>query len=342
MKILFQEKNTTSFIRHLNRRINSTNDQTKAEVPKKFDALLDKATHIQEALNEHYYPSEIEHVVEKLQFSIIVMGSPRVGKSQLINALCNGKNRAETSLSLDSCTKDITPYVLEGTPQQNPNVKPFKIIFYDTPGIESWGNQAGEKNMIEFIKKTDPICVIYCASPGSFAKLDQLHSVLELCKEKEIFCALVCTNMWSGNQRETVINEFQKELAFFGDKIEKCSKQSNSQTQHKVTFFGKGALCTMVNSIEYYDPDFSPERKPVQGVDELIHGIMEALDHDKLLGWCYTVLYRRSYWEKISQKIGGFFSLRVADLYKLITPSADGTATNFLSYFTDWFYKKKT
>jgi GTPase Era involved in 16S rRNA processing len=322
--------------------MNASSDRVEPETPKSFDSLLEKATHVHETLGEVYYQSELDHVVEKLQFNIIVMGSPRVGKSELINALCNGKIRAETSLSLDSCTKEVKCYVLEDNQQRNPAVKPFKINFYDTPGIESWGDNAGETSMVEFIKKTDPVCIIYCASPGSFAKLEQLHSVLEYCKAKEIFCALVCTNMWSGNQREMVINEFQKELAFFGDKIDKFSQQSHSANPHKITFFGKGALCTMINSKVYYDPDFSDQRKPVQGVDELIHGIMEALDHDKLLGWCYAVLYRRSYWQKISQKIGGFFSLRLADLYKLVTPSPDGTATNFLTQFHQWFFKKKT
>jgi GTPase Era involved in 16S rRNA processing len=321
--------NSTTERRHT---MNASSDRMVSETPKKFDSLLETATHAHKTLGEVYYQSELDHVVEKLQFNIIVIGSPRVGKSELINALCNGKNRAETSLSLNSCTKEVKCYALEDNPERNLNVKPFKINFYDTPGIESWGNKAGETSMLQFIEQTNPVCVIYCASPGSFAKLEQLHSVLEHCKTKEIFCALVCTNMWSGNQRDMVINEFQKELAFFGEKIDKFSRQLHSSTPHKVTFFGKGALCTMVNSIEYHDSDFSEQRKPVQGIDELIHGIMLALDHDKLLGWCYAVLYRRSYWEKISQKIGGFFSLRFEDLHELITTSP---------YFNDWFSKKK-
>jgi GTPase Era involved in 16S rRNA processing len=268
------------------------------------------------------------------------MGSPRVGKSSLINALCNGKDLAETSPSLNSCTKKITCYILEDTRPQNPNVQPFKINFYDTPGIESWTNQAGEMTMIEFIEQTNPVCVIYCASPGSFAKLEQLHSVLECCKKKEIFCALVCTNMWSGNNRKDVINEFEKQLEIFGEKWDEESHQPYYSTPHKVTFFGNGALCTMVNSKEYFDPDFSNQRKPVQGIDELIHGIMESLDQEKLLGWCYAVLYRRSYWEKIAQKVEGFFKLRFTNLYNLITSSSEGTASNFLTHFLMIFRKK--
>ena len=322
--------------------MNASSGRTQKNSARSFEPLLEKAANAQKSLSEEYYQSEVDHVVEKLQFNIIVMGSPRVGKSELINALCNGKNRAETSFSLNSCTKEVKCYVLEGLQQQNSDGKPFKINFYDTPGIESWNDNEGTASMIQFIKKNDPVCVIYCASPGSFAKLDQLHAVLDYCKTKEIFCALVCTNMWCGNTREMVINEFEKELAFFGDKIEKFSKQPHSSATHKITFFGKGALCTMVNSIEYYDPAFSTQRKPVQGVDELIHGIMETLDQEKLLGWCYAVLYRRSYWEKISQKIGGFFSLRMKNLYDLVALSPEGTATNFVSYFSQWIFKKKS
>ncbi|CAF3796188.1 unnamed protein product [Rotaria sp. Silwood1] len=271
------------------------------------------------------------------------MGSPRVGKSALINALCGGKNRAETSPSLNSCTKKVTCYVLENNQQQTPNIKPFKINFYDTPGIESWKDGFGQDTMIKIIEETNPLCFIFCASPGAFADLKQLRPVLHYCQTKDIFCALVCTNMWSGTSRDNVIREFEEQLQFFGNKIEKFSEQSHSPNLHKVTFFGRGALCTMVNSLEYYDPDLSDQRKPVQGIDELIHGIMEALDHEKLLGWCYTVLYRRTYWEKISQKISGFFSLSLKNLYQLLTPSSpDKTATNFLTYLNELIFQRKT
>jgi GTP-binding protein EngB required for normal cell division len=261
------------------------------------------------------------------------MGSPRVGKSELINALCDG-NQAETSSSLDSCTQNITCYTLEDDQQRNPSVKPFKINFYDTPGIESWEKKAGELTMIEFIEKTNPVCMIYCASPGSYANLNQLHSILEYCQSKGIFCALVCTNMWSSSKRHDVIKDFERQLAFFGDKVEKESVQGQYPSPHKIIFFGKDALCTMVNSKEYSDKDLlGNQTLPVQGIDELIHGIMEGLDQEKILGWCYAVLYRRSYWEKIQQKVGGFFQLRFVYLYNLISLSYEETAKNFAVYF---------
>ncbi|CAF1150614.1 unnamed protein product [Rotaria sordida] len=351
MRTHLVERETSAHIHHSNSHINSisqhtpdinaSSDRVESKTLKKFQPLLETAAHVQETLAEYYYQPEVNHVAEKVQFNIIIMGSPRVGKSALINALCNGKNRAETSSSLNSCTKEVTCYVLEDNQQQTPNVKPFKINFYDTPGIESWKDGFGQDTMIKIIEETNPLCFIFCASPGTFADLKQLRPVLLYCKTNGIFCALVCTNMWSGNSRHMVINEFEKQLQFFGNKIEKFSEQSDSSNPHKVTCFGKGALCTMVNSVEYYDPDFSDQRKPVQGIDELIHGIMEALDHEKLLGWCYAVLYRRTYWEKISQQISGFFSLRLKNLYQLLVPSPDKTATNFLTYLNELIFRKK-
>ncbi|CAF2645286.1 unnamed protein product [Rotaria sp. Silwood2] len=348
----FEEREASAPINHLNSHINSSSqrscdmnassDQVESKSPKKFQPLYEKATHVQETLAEYYYEPEVNHVREKLQFNIIIMGSPRVGKSALINVLCNGKNRAETSPSLNSCTKEVTCYVLEDNQQPTPNVKPFRINFYDTPGIESWKDGFGQDTMIKIIEETNPLCFIFCASPGTFADLKQLRPVLQYCKTKDIFCALVCTNMWSGNSRDNVIKEFEEQLQFFGNKIEKFSEQLHSPNPHKVTFFGKDALCTMVNSLEYYDPDLSDQRKPVQGIDELIHGIMEALDHEKLLGWCYAVLYRRTYWEKISQQISGFFSLHLKSLHQLVTSSPDKTATNFLTYLNEFIFQKKT
>jgi GTPase SAR1 family protein len=312
------------------------------DTSKKFESLFNEATHVHQTLAEKYFQSEVNYVAEKLQFNIIIMGSPRVGKSSLINALCDGKNPAETSPSLNSCTKEIKCYFLEDNQQRNPDIKPFKINFYDTPGIESWTDESGQKTMIKIIEEINPVCFIFCASPGSFADLKQLHPVLEFCKEKQIFCALVCTNMWSGNSRDVVIKEFEKQLEFFGDKIEKFSNQPYYRIPHKVTFFGQGALCTMVNSMEYHDKDFSDLRMPAQGIDELIHGIMDALDQEKLLGWCYAVLCRRTYWEKITQNIGGFFSLRLANLYNFAGLSPEGAAANFAADLYERVFKRNT
>ncbi|CAF1231089.1 unnamed protein product [Adineta steineri] len=276
--------------------------------------LYKKTAIIQGELSKVYYGPEISHVTEKIQFNIILTGSPRVGKSQLINALSNGKIKAKTSPSLNSCTTEVQCYTLEDNQKETPGIKPFRINFYDTPGIESWTKEHGQSTMLKFIAEKDPVCLIFCASPGSHADLKQLRPVLEYCQTKQIFCALVCTNMWANPARKVIIQEFEEELLRFGERIERLFLQEHAQKSHKITIFGNGALCTMVNSVEYYDPDLSSVKKPVQGVDELIHCIMSALDNEKLLGWCNAVLYRRSFWEKMSQKVNGFFSLHIQKL----------------------------
>ncbi|CAF5166042.1 unnamed protein product, partial [Rotaria sp. Silwood1] len=115
------------------------------------------------------------------------MGSLRFGKNQLINAICNSENKAETSASLNSCTKDVTCYFLEDNQQQMPGLKPFRVNFYDTPEIESWTDQGGTTAMRKFIEEKDPVCVIYCAAPGTFAHLAQIRPILKFCQEKKSF-----------------------------------------------------------------------------------------------------------------------------------------------------------
>lgn len=296
--------------------------------------IREKTSKVYGALGEVYYEPELNHVKKEFEFNIIVMGSPRVGKSSLINAIC-GQTLAETSPSLHPCTKDIKCYLLENNQRTNLNVQSLRINIWDTPGIESWNENNGTETMKQFIQQIDPICVIYCASPGSVAKLDQLKETFDFCKEKKIFCALVCTNMWSGCQRKQIIQEFESQLKDFGPREEKLSQQPNGRSAHKIILFGRNALCTMVNSVEYIDEDFSDKVMPVQGIDELIHSIMESLNDEKLLGWCYTVLNRRTYWEKLTQNIGGFFQLHMGYPYALIVSSYEQTAINFARFFQE-------
>lgn len=284
------------------------------------ESLDERVQYIRRTLSQNHYDEEIDSALDQLEFNIVVVGSPRVGKSQLINALCKG-SFAATSSSLDSCTQEVRKYVLNFHQLQIKGFPPIKINIFDTPGVETWKDEEGQQTLLNFIEKIDPICMIFCASPGCYSPLAPLRFLLQYCQQKHIICALVCTNMWASNKRNDIIAEFKKELHIFGTEQEVFFPQTHLPKPHVVTFFGKGALCTMVNSVKYVDSDIGLE-KPEQGVDELIECIMELLDDTKLLGWCITVLHRRSFWEKISQKTTGFFQLRFGELQSVKEKSA--------------------
>lgn len=297
------------------------------------------AEYIRRTLSQSHYEGEIDSALDQLGFNIVVMGSPKVGKSQLINALCGNYSLAKTSSSLASCTQKVTKYVLERYNLKIEGFPPVIITIFDTPGVECWKDDEGQDKFLEFIRESNPICVMFCASPGCFTPLESLRFLLKYCKEKAIICALVCTNMWANKNRKEVIEEFKKELHIFGAEEEKKFSQGDQRNPHLVTIFGNGAFCTMVNSIEYYDEEMEI-RKPAQGVDELISSIMELLDTTKLLGWCLTVLDRRSFWEKMSQKSNGFFQLRFSELHNLREASASDIGRNVLVFLSQTYLQR--
>ncbi|CAF3327067.1 unnamed protein product [Rotaria socialis] len=300
-------------------------DQEQTTDQSHITFIHDTFQNIRGTLSQDYFDREIESVLDRFAFNIVIMGSPRVGKSELINALCGGSPVAQTSSSLDSCTQEFKKYVLTYPQPQLKGFPSIEINIFDTPGVESWDDKKGEQEFLKFIDKSVPICVIYCASPGCFSPLGPLRFLLEHCREKHIICALICTNMWSNNNRNTVIEEFKKELEIFGIKTEKNFEQDHPGRPHKVTFFGNNALCAMVNSIEYVDQEMDVS-KPVQGVDELIASIMGLLDSTKMIAWCITVLNRRSFWEKISHQTNGFLELRFMELQNMKEKSASEIA----------------
>lgn len=124
------------------------------------------------------------------QTNILICGSARVGKTTLINAICR-KEIAKSNASLSSQTKTIERYssrTVMGNVTHETN-------FWDTPGIESWNETDVRNYMASLIDQTHPICMIYCASPGSFAIVDYVGWMITRCHCKNIFCALICTNM---------------------------------------------------------------------------------------------------------------------------------------------------
>jgi capsule polysaccharide modification protein KpsS len=133
--------------------------------------------------------------------------------------------------------------------------------------------------------------MIYCASPGSFANRKQLSWMLDECTKRQIFCALVCTNKWAGHkaQREAVMQDFQKLL----ERHHRATRDENG-----VIYCGNMGLCTAVNSERYEDEEAGRVFEQ-SGVNELIFGIMESLDHEKMAQWCLLAFENKPFWKSV-------------------------------------------
>ena len=223
------------------------------------------------------------------EFNIIVCGSARVGKSTLINAIC-GRKLAQSSPGLDSCTKKISRFVLSERVQVNNEWLTYSYNFWDTPGFESWNEKDIRTNFSNIMNKpkSDPLCMIYCASPSSFADTEQVKWLLDYCiVDRKILCVLVVTNKWAGQreQRMAVLRRY-KEL------LSKYHPQTD-EDENGITYFGNVALCAMVNAQAYVDEDQNIS-KPPEGVDELIEGIITCLKDDgKVFHWCVIAIQKK-------------------------------------------------
>lgn len=229
------------------------------------------------------------------EFSIVVCGSPRVGKSTLVNSIC-GRNVAATSESLNPKTDQVTKYRLNQTNDQQTQ---YSITIHDTPGIESWDEQFVKKYFSDLMKQSEPLCMIYCASPGSFARLDHLKWLIDTSIKSNIFCALVSTNKYAGTpqQRKQILDDFHSLLQPF---------HHLTREQNGIKYYGDVALCTSVNSIPYVDQELNVG-KDVEGINELIFGILTSLKEEKVAGWCYTIEGNQSFWSVMQENLIQFY-----------------------------------
>ena len=155
-----------------------------------------------------------DHAKAKLQeFTFVVCGAPRTGKSTLINAIVN-KDVAPTKPGPAAVTLETTRYTLEGNcPEQIDETtgeilresQNFLINIWDTKGITTW-----DQKLSNIITEKNPMCLIICSSPGSFAKDEFIQPLISQCVASKVFVALVCTNKWndSDEKRRIVMEEF--------------------------------------------------------------------------------------------------------------------------------------
>lgn len=228
------------------------------------------------------------------EFSIVLCGSARVGKSCLINAM-TGARMTTTSAHLDSCTQSLHKHSFTIATEDGSG--PALISFWDTPGIENWSEEFVKNYIQGLVQTTQPLCLIYCASPGSMAKESVIRWFCESCTSNNIFFALVCTNKYSGNlqQQKAVVNGFLSILTDIGGKPQHKTK--------KDIYLCPGiGLVARVNS-EVYDNGYGFQKEP-EGITELCLTIMEQLEGPKLKGWCLALTNNKSFWSKALHKIG--------------------------------------
>ncbi|CAF3065090.1 unnamed protein product [Rotaria sp. Silwood2] len=224
--------------------------------------------------------TSINNNLDNNETHLLICGGPKVGKSTLINALCGcSVVKVNHTIGLDECTRTINCYKLN------------KIHFWDTPGIQDWSNLDINSYLNAASLHETPLCMFYCASPGSFVKLKQLDILLQECiHHRHIYCVLIVTNMYSNVNRNYILDEFKQILEKYVDRKEDIREENG------IWYYGQVGLCTMVNSQEFTN-EITGKQQLQKGINELILTLMKVFSGQKQLrNWLRTVENNRQFW----------------------------------------------
>ncbi len=72
-------------------------------------------------------------------------------------------------------------------------------------------------------------------------------------------------------------------------------------------------------------------RKYVEGINQLIFGILTSLKNDKVAGWCYTIADNESFWSSMQEEIFKFYELSKPVVIKFFDDHGQQIATGLIA-----------